>query len=210
MTLLEILMVLVIISSTLGLGLSFVQRRENSIKKTFRQWTALNRELDSKARLSNQIYRLVIDMEDKHKNTWWVEQKIEPSLAQGGQGFIAGGLQTITTESQQDDSIADDSRAGDSRADDSIADDFFMADQFFEEAQTLPGDLKFTGLEHSRKQKNVSDSKAYIYYFPEGQSQQVLIKLKSDKKHWSVWIDRFQGDLTVFTGDKTLADLQRE
>ena len=84
------------------------------------------------------------------------------------------------------------------------------ASGFFEEPQHLPGDLNITSVEYSKNNQTLSSGTVYIYYFPEGQTSQILLKLQSDNKYWSLLIDRFHGDLTVFSGEKLLADLKRE
>ena len=74
MTLLEILVALTIIVGLMGMSVSFLKRGENQTKATFRKLLALNRQLDSFSRLKGEVYRLVIDLDEK-KNSWWVEKK---------------------------------------------------------------------------------------------------------------------------------------
>ena len=188
-TLLELLIVMVILATSLGLGVSLINRQENSIKKTFRQFIALNRQLDSYAKLNKTTYRWVINMDDEEGSTWWVEQKTDHSLPASAD----------STEQDNDDN-----------KDDSSIKPFVAASGFFEEPQYLPADLSVAGVEYSKNNQTLSSGTVYIYYFPEGQTSQILLKLKSDKKSWSLLIDRFHGDLTVFSGEKLLADLKRE
>lgn len=72
LTLIEVLFALVIVVGLTGSSISFMKRRENHIKHTLRQFMALNRQLDYQARLSGQVWRLVINLD---KNTYWVEKK---------------------------------------------------------------------------------------------------------------------------------------
>ncbi len=78
-TLLELLLVLFILSSTLTLGVWFTKKRENHIRKTFRQFIALNHQLDSLAKLKGRAYRLVITTSEE-ANSWWVEKQGSHSL----------------------------------------------------------------------------------------------------------------------------------
>ena len=98
-TLLELLIVMVILATSLGLGVSLINRQENSIKKTFRQFIALNRQLDSYAKLNKTTYRWVINMDDEEGSTWWVEQKIGLALP----------ASTDSTEQDKDDNKDDSS-----------------------------------------------------------------------------------------------------
>lgn len=71
-TLIEILISLTILVSILILSASFIKKRENSIKKIFRQFISINRQLDHLSRLKKRTYRLVIQL-DNTKNSWWIE-----------------------------------------------------------------------------------------------------------------------------------------
>ena len=188
-TLLELLIVMAILATSLGLGVSLINRQENSIKKTLRQFIALNKQLDSYAKLNKTTYRLVINMDDEEGSTWWVEQKTDHLLP-------------ASTDSSEQDNDDDD--------DDSNTKPFVTASGFFEEPQYLPEELSFASVEYSKNSQAILSGKVYIYYFPEGQTSQILLKLKSDKQYWSLFIDRFHGDLTIFKGEKLLADLKRQ
>ena len=74
MTLLELVVVLSIITTSIGLGISSIKKKENQIKKTLRQLIALNRQLHSYAKLKRNVYRLAIAL-DAENSTWWVEKK---------------------------------------------------------------------------------------------------------------------------------------
>ena len=83
-TLLELVVVLLILSTAVGLGVSSVSRKENQIKKTLRQFMALNRQLHSQARLRRVSYRWVFDLSGGRKS-WWVES-LQPLPAPSGGG----------------------------------------------------------------------------------------------------------------------------
>lgn len=83
-TLLELVVVLLILSTAVGLGVSSVNRRENQIKKTLRQFMALNRQLHSQARLKRVPYRWVFDLSGG-RQSWWVESLQVPPEKEGGQ-----------------------------------------------------------------------------------------------------------------------------
>ena len=79
-TLLELVVVLLILSTAVGLGVSSVSRKENQIKKTLRQFMALNRQLHSQARLRRVPYRWVFDLSGG-RQSWWVESlQVLPAL----------------------------------------------------------------------------------------------------------------------------------
>jgi len=180
-TLIEVLVTLVILVGVFSMGTAFFKRKESAVKKTFRQFTAINRQLDHSARLKRKIWRIVVQISDKN-SSWWVEKKLSNEE-----------INSIPS-SEQKDIIS--------------SDGFVMDDAFFEEAQTLPRWLNFNSLESSNVKKPITEGKAYIYYFPEGQFNLSLLKLKGKKAYWSLLFDRLRGDLVIYNEDKKLKDLQ--
>ncbi len=197
-TLLELLITLALITGLLVTGSSFVKRTDNKIRKTFRQFIALNRQLDQMARLKRETYRLVINLgenfnystegntKDK-KNTWWVEKKLSQNQ-----------IPDSTNSTQSTNSTKN------------ITPDGFIRDtNFFEKPQNLPTQLTFESLESLKDQSPVTKGKAYIYYFPEGQFNTALLKIKGKRVYWSLFIDRLNGELTIFNGNKNLKDFEQ-
>ncbi|MDE0119880.1 MAG: prepilin-type N-terminal cleavage/methylation domain-containing protein [Bdellovibrionales bacterium] len=183
-TLLELLLALSILVSLLIIGASSIKKKDNIIKKTFRQFVALNRQLDHFARLKGQTWRLVIQMEEK-ESTWWVERQLPknpmPSIDE-------------STDSEEQP----------------LPSDGFVIDvAFFEKPQKLPKNLKFESVELNNIQELVTDGKAYIYYFPEGQFSTAVLKIKGKKVYWSLFVDRLRGELTVYNGEKQLKDFKQ-
>ncbi len=181
-TLLELLIAMTIITSALVMGMSFIKKSDNVIKKTFRQLVALNRQLDHFARLKRKTWRLVVHISDK-KSSWWVEKKIEKD--QMPAQVVKKGDQTFPP------------------------DGFIIDEDFFKEPQQLPRRLTFESVELSAHKEPVTQGKAYIYYFPEGRFSLALIKIKGRKAYWSLFIDRLHGELTVFNGNKKLKDFEQ-
>ena len=182
LTLLEILIVIVILASSSILGGSFLFKKENNIKKAFRQFIALNRQLDHTARLKRESYRWAIKL-GKKESAWWVERKVPYTLIPE---------ENTNTEDQS-----------------AAQNGYLMDTEFFRTPQKLPSGLYFESVELSGQEKEKSEGIAYIYYFPEGQFNTAFIKIKSKKEYWSFFIDRVQGDLTIFVGKKSLKDMEQ-
>ena len=170
--------------STLIIGTSFIKRTDNVIRKTFRQFVALNRQLDHFARLKGKTWRLVIQMEEK-KSTWWVEKQLPKS-------------QNLDNDEPIDPEKLTPSSEG-----------FVIDTEFFENPQTLPKNLKFESVELNNIKELITRGKAYIYYFPEGQFSTAVLKIKGKKVYWSLFVDRLRGELTVYNGEKQLKDFQQ-
>lgn len=181
-TLLELLVAMTLLVSALIVGGSFIKKKDNNIKKTFRRFIALNRQLDHFARLKRETYRLAFNIDEK-ENSFWVEKKLSEN--QISQNLPSLKNQTLPPTG------------------------FVMDTDFFETPQKLPGDLKFESLEATGQEEPVTKGKAYIYYFPEGQFNKALLKIKGKKIYWSLFIDRLHGELTVFNGEKKLQEFEQ-
>ena len=182
MSLLEVLIALTILVSILALSVSVVKKKDNNIKKTFRHLISLNRQLDHFARLKRQTYRLVIRL-DKKKSSWWVEKKISEN-------------QILHNPSNKENQSFP-------------PNGFIMDTDFFEKPQHLPNGLNFESVELNEHKDPITSGMAYIHYFPEGQFNLALVKVKSKKTYWSIFIDRLHGELTVFSGKKTLKEFEQ-
>ena len=188
-TLLELLISMTIVISALAMGTAFVKKKDSSIKKSLRGFVALNRQLDHQARLRRQTRRLVIQMKDK-KHSWWVEKeqtKFPPPL-----NSPAGAPPPDKPENQS-----------------LPLEGFVMDTDLFKKPQQLPKGLAFDSVESSSGKEPIKTGKAYIYYFPKGHFSMTLLKLKGRRAYWSLLIDRIHGDLTVFSGNKTLKDFEQ-
>ena len=182
-SLLEILISVAIITSTLILSSTFIiKRKDNRKKSAFRQFVALNRQLDYSARLKRQPLRLVINL-DEEKNSWWVEKKLP---------YIRISDLSSTTKNQSPSLT-----------------DFVIDTDFFATPQKLPGRLTFESVEFSGQKDVVTSGKAYIHYFPEGQFNTTLLKIKRGNTYWTLFIDRLHGELTVIAGNKNLTDFKQ-
>ncbi len=188
MSLIEIMIALTLLTGMAGLGAVFVNRKESQIKKTWRSFTALNRQLDYKARLKRKHYRWAFNL-DEDQNSWWVEKKApEPETAKAGDessGLVSGS--SLKTR----------------------PDGFLMDSDFFAKPQTLPRKLTFESVELSHQKELVKSGVVYIPYWPEGQFSTALVLVKYKQKYWSLFFNRLNGEMMVLPGKKSLEDLEQ-
>ena len=194
MTLIEMLVVMALLSGFFMMSVPFIKKREHVIQRTFRQMKALNRQLDSQARLNGMTYRLVVVLGlQKEGGNWWVERKaiVEPS--------ISSEINPSETNQLKDSSSI--SIEGE--------DGFVLDESFFKEPQELPETLSFENISFSgqQREKQISSGRAYIYYLPGGQSHKILLKIKGKKQYWSLLFDRLRGELDILLGNKTWQEL---
>ena len=87
---------------------------------------------------------------------------------------------------------------------------FMLDPEFVQKPQKLPEGLSFASVEfRTGENKILSEGEAYIPYFPEGQFNQAIIKIKGQKQYWSLFVDRFRGEARIFSGEKTFEDLKQ-
>ena len=230
MTLLEMLIAVTIVVGAVAMSANFIKRKDNRAKKTFRQFVALNRQLDYQARLRQKTWRLVIQLssdstnsKNKGNNTWWVEKQISNNRL--STTFHTSSLEeqnaTAHEESQEASQVAGQITPGEhylsknpsqtnaSHTEKKVVKDFIIDTSLFEKPQKLPGALEFHSVEFYNQKLPVTEGKAYIYYFPSAEFTQALLKVKNKKHYWSVFVDRLHGDLVVFPGEKTLKDMEQ-
>ena len=191
MTLLEMLVVMALLSGFFILSVPFIHRRENLIRSTFRQMKAINRQLDSAARLNAKVYRLVFALSGSESSTWWVEKQIQPKLLSKSEDVNSEN----SNKNKSKLSVTKESKVA-----------FVTDESFFKEPKKLPENLIFESIIVNNKLKPAA-KKAYIYYYPEGQSYKILITIKGKKQYWSLVFDRLQGDLDILQGNKTWQDI---
>ena len=197
MTLIEIIVVMALLAGFLAVSAPFFKRKESSVKKMLRMFTALNRQLDSRARLKAKTYRLTFTIGEK--SAWRVEKltdlnKLPPITPP--QDRSPRGEADTSNKPQLKPSLSPVGRK-----------EFVRDESFFKVDQTLPFGLVFESISFSQKQKPISKGPAYIYYFPQGSFQKVLLKIKGKTRYWSLFFDRLTGDLDVFPDNKTWKDL---
>ncbi len=199
MTLIEMLVVMALLAGFFMMSVPFIKKREHVIQRTFRQMKALNRQLDSQARLNGMTYRLVVVLGlQKEGGNWWVERKatVEPSIRSEINPSETNPLETDQLKDSSSISIEGE-------------DGFVLDESFFKEPQKLPEALSFESISFSgqQREKQISSGRAYIYYLQEGQSHKILLKIKGKKQYWSLLFDRLRGELDVLLGNKTWQEL---
>ena len=193
-TLLEALISLSLIAGVLITSVSFVKKKDTVRKKVFRQFVSLNRQLDHFARLKRNIYRLVIQIDKKEeKYSYWVEKKL-----------LGIDLNNNSSEEEEGEDTTQDATEDATEEGSS----FVIDTDFFEKPQVLPSSLSFVSVELGLEKDPVEEGKAYIFYFPDGQFNKVLIQVKERNIYWSFLINRLSGGLTILKGKNKLKDLE--
>lgn len=193
-TLIEVMIVVVILGGIAVLGLSQFSKNNTQIKSTVRKISVLTKELHNAARMSNRTYRLVFQMDAESGYAVWVES--------APKGIILGA-DAFNEEVKKDK---------DKNKDEKSPPPPFSADtSVLRGPIKLPSNIIIKDIEFSGQEKQFSSGKSYIYFMPEGLTQEAAIHL-TDKKdlNWTIVINPITGQSRIISEERPLKDLRTE
>ncbi len=199
------MVVLAILAATMGLVVQRIDNRNNQMRAAVRDLAGLTRDLHNKSRLQGVTYRIVIDMkegpESNEPHSFWVEK--------------ASGAILLTSE-QMKKSLAERQREERDRLqgsqDTASSPGGFAPDtSIFKEPKRLSPPLVFEAVEIVGLDAPVQEGLAYIYFFPQGLSQEAAIHLRfSETGRWTVATNPLTGRSDILNRHVPLSDLRRE
>ncbi len=188
-TLIEILIVLAIIGVVASIGIRKFNRSEN-LKTSVRKLTAVIKKSRSYAKLNNQTYRLVIQIDEKNQK-YWVEGSSKP---------------TLIDPNEKENSKKFDSKDKEGKS----PSDFANAPEIIKKPNELPPEWKFVSIESAVQKNDELEGLHYIYFFPQGISEEAIIQIgnKNAAKTsiWSIYISPHATQSQIFTEAKALKD----
>ena len=183
LSLIEVLIAVAIMVTSLIIVMPQIQRSENKIKKTLRDLQSLNRTLYSYSRIKNKVYRLALKV-NKNESSYWVE--IKQNLSE-----------KTKEEKPTDHSLLKNMTAEKSHP-------FFEKDLNFDE-QILPYGFFFDWPETSELPE-LSEDILYITYSPHyfSESSSILVRTQKDF-FWTLFFNPLSGELEITEGDSSIA-----
>lgn len=190
-TLIEIMIVVLIMIGVLAIGGTRIFNPNEHRRAQVRKVALLTKELRTSARLQNATFRLVIAMDDEKGHRYWAES-------------ASGHVLQLTEEQQKELSSLTEIQqkdALDSRSK-------FEIDKKHKEVR-LSGGLVFEGVEISGRSKETNSGLAYIHFFPQGLSDEALIKIGDrENQHWTISIHPLTGVAEILNGSLKFRDLK--
>ena len=173
-TLIEILIVLAILGMVVGIGVPQVNRifRTNLRNASVRVAGLIRTAYDISI-VKASIHRIVLDFDN---NAYWLEVSRTGQLI--GLDDEGDGLSMFSRRRDQDD-------------EDDIP-DYYAYPGRQGEKTPLPTGVIFDSVEDISLDKKFTEGLAYIYFFPHGMTQNMIIRLKSDRGEtgfYSIWIN---------------------
>ena len=180
-TLIEIMVALVLLTVTFSfVGLKMFSAG-SQIKDSFRFFSSLNRRLYTSARLQKQVYRLVIEINNKAPEKVWVEKKIEsPTLK-------------LQREIDEEEKVT-----------------FQKDSSILSTPRKISPLLALLFIESTYWEEEKKEGRVYIYYYPRGPGPEVAIHFKkpNSRHEWTLYFPPLQRELRLIKGHVRLQDIK--
>lgn len=191
----EIMIVLIIIGGLAVVLVSKFNKSNNDIRAAVRRISTLTKELHNQARMQNRVLRMVITMDDKDGSSVSVE---------------SAAKNTVLADSANKDDENEDSSLSDEEKKEKQASSAFQPDgSIMKRPIQLPQPLKIVEVEVKNLDEPVESGKAYIYFFPQGLTQEAAIVISDgDKLNWTIAVNPITGISYVIPERKKLSELR--
>lgn len=185
-TLIEILIVMAILGGLAAIGVQKFNRTEN-LKTVVRRMTTVIKKSRIYAKLNNQTYRLVLQIEKNKPHQYWVERSSK----------------NVVFDNKDDDKFKINLKK-----EESDNGGFSKATDVTKKAKDLPPGWFFTDIESSGQNQSASEGLHYVYFLPQGVAEEAIIQIGDKKKTtWSIYIAPLLSQARVFPEAKNLKDL---
>lgn len=154
---------------------------DNNLKTVSRKLGSLVREARLQARLKNQTYRLVFDM-DPEKGSYWAEVATGPTLAIKENGIVD------KKENKKSEKDKEDHPEG----------PFSLATNLTKAKRALPSGMIFTSFESGVLKETFRSGKVFLYISPEGLVEFSALQITDSKKNtWTLIFHPLTGQAEI-------------
>lgn len=162
-SLIEILIVLAILGMLVGIGLPQVNRIfRTNLKSSAVKIAGLVRVAYDNAVVKSLVHRIVFDFDE---NTYHLElaKKEGPISIEDNKDLSKKGSSLFESETEEEE------------------EDFLPFPGQHGEATKLPFGVVFDSLESVSLERKFTEGRAYIYFFPQGMTQDMIVRIKSER-----------------------------
>ncbi len=196
-TLVEIMVVVAIIAAVVAILIPRIDNKNNKMKAAVRRFSALTRELHTRAKLKGTTYRLAIDLKDGSETQTTQQYWVERSNA------------TVILSEKDEKAFKDDLK--NLRQDEKKPKDLYgfeLDSTIIKGVQEIKVPLRIISVEKKGYKDIFNSGLAYIYFFPQGLSEEAIIQLKAGENlQWSLAVQPLTGKSDVVSRLITLKDL---
>lgn len=172
----EIMIVLVIMASVVTFGARRLSGTGTQLRGTMRALSVISKRLHHMARMNRKTYRLVIQLGEEQKNSYWIESSDKPVA-----------ILTEEQEEEENEKLA--------RSDEKPASQFQMDNTILKGQTELPNKIFFEDVELAGRNAVITSGRAYIHFLPQGYAEEAAIHL-GDRKDikWTLLIHPLTGN----------------
>ncbi len=190
-TLIEILVVLAIIGSIAVIGVRRLKQTEN-LKTTIRRLSTVLKKTRAFAKLYHKTYRLVIKMDPKSLHSYWVESSTAMHLIDPK----ADDKYKLSMDKEKEKEKEQDG--------------FKPATDIIASPKQIPGEWSFGRVESTGHPDSQESESAYVYFFPEGVSEEAVIQITNKAKTtWTIHLNPLLSNPEIYQEAKTLKDFTK-
>lgn len=197
MTLMEIMIVLIILGGLSVAVVSRLNRGNSDLKSAVRKISTLTKELHNQARMQNRVLRMVIDMNETDGSSITVE------------GAPKTTLLTNSAFSDKDDEDESSNLSEEELKEKAALKAFQPDGSVLKRPLTLPLPVRIVEVEIKDIEEPIDSGKAYLYFFPQGLTQEAVIVISDGKDlNWTVAVNPITGISRVLSERKKLSELR--
>lgn len=179
MTLIEIMVVLVIITTVVVFGAPKLAGTGTQLRNTMRSLSVITKRLHHMARINRKTYRLVIQLSGGEAGTqdiFWIESSEKPVA--------------LLSDEQAEEEDMKVSKS----ADEKPASQFTADTALLKKPAGLPGNIFFEDVELASRNAVITQGLAYIHFMPQGFAEEAAIHITDRKNiHWTIIIHPLTG-----------------
>jgi general secretion pathway protein H len=182
---LSLMEMMVVLGLLAGMAAYFAPKlfkpNDANMKSVVRKLGSLVREARLQARLKNQTYRIVFDL-DPEKGSYWAEVATGPTLAIKENGVVD------KKESKKSDSDKEDQPEG----------PFSLVTNLTKTKRPLPSGMAFSSFESGVLKETFRSGKVFLYISPEGLVEFSALQITDPKKHtWTLIFHPLTGQAEI-------------
>lgn len=193
-SLVEIMIVLMIIGSILGIALPRLLNKPQKTSQTFKVITQKFKEVRNRAKFYGTSYRFAFRLTEGQQ-AYWVEKSSQVYL------IDKKALEAIREKEKSQFRAEEDTKS---------PTDFQPDNTIFKNEQKLPEGFTFKSIESASLDSIFTDGTAYIHFFPQGYIEPSAIQILDPKKNiWTLVFNPITGQADIIEGEKSLKDISR-
>ena len=190
-TLIEVLVVMTIIGLLAVMGVQRLRKADN-LKTVIRHLSTVLKKTRAYSKLNGKTYRLVLKTDPKEADSYWVESSSQMHL--------------INPKASEEDKY----KLSMDKEKESNSSDFQTAKDILNNPKILPKEWSFGKIESTGHPESQESDIAYIYFFPQGVSEEATIQITNKAKIvWTIHLNPLISKPELFEEAKVLRDFRK-